>query len=71
MQVALEVYGDSTEMDVYFGVPSPLGFLPPQQRAEAISLLVADPEDACNSLSSRHLAGEDDIIMTQHTLAMR
>jgi len=71
VQVALEVYGGGTEMDVYFGVPSPLGFLPPQQRAEAISLLVADPEDACYSSSSRHLAGKHDTIIIQHTLAMR
>ena len=70
MQVALEVYGGGTEMDVYFGVPSPLGYLPAQQRAEAIPLLVADPENACSPLSSRHLAGKHDATTTQHTYVM-
>ena len=57
MKVALEIYSDDTEMEVYFAVPSPLGVLPSEQRTVAIPLVVADPEDACSPLSSKHLAG--------------
>ena len=58
VKVALEIYGDGIEMEVYFAVPSPLGVLPPGHRSEAVPLIVADPEDACSPLSSRHLAGK-------------
>ena len=57
MKVALEIYSDGIEMEVFFAVPSPLGVLPADHRVEAIPLLVADPEDACSPLSSKHLTG--------------
>ena len=58
LQVALEVYGKETELNVYFAVPSLLGALPPHQKPSAVPLLVAEPEDACSPLKTRHLAGE-------------
>lgn len=57
MKVALEIYSDGIEMNVFFAVPSPLGVLPSEQKTEAIPLFVADPEDACSSLKSKHFAG--------------
>ena len=56
--MALEIYSDGTEMEVYFAVPSPIGVLPADHRIEAVPLVVADPEDACSPLRSKHLAGE-------------
>ena len=61
LQVALEVYGEDTELNVYFAVPSLLGVLPPQQKPSAVPLLVAHPEDACSPLKTRHLAGKDTL----------
>ena len=57
MKVALDIYSDGTEMEVYFAVPSPLGVLPSEQKTEAIPLFVADPEDACSPLNTKHIAG--------------
>lgn len=68
MQVALEVYGEDSDMDVYFGIPSPLGLLPAQQRPEAVPLLVAEPGDACFPLSSRHLAGTFWLMLIFHSI---
>ena len=59
MKVALEITGEGIDMDVYFGIPAPFGLLLPQQRLEALPLTVADPEDACSPLASRHYAGEE------------
>lgn len=61
LQVALEVYGEDTELNVYFAVPSLLGVLPPHQKPSAVRLLVADPEDACSPLRIRHPAGENTL----------
>ena len=58
MKVALELTGEGIDMDVYFAIPSPFGLVPPQQRPEALPLTVADPEDACSPLGSRHFAGK-------------
>ena len=58
MKVALEVTGEGIDMDVFFAISSPFGLLPPQQRPEALPLTVADPEDACSPLGSRHFAGK-------------
>ena len=66
MKVALELYGDSIETEVYFAVPSPLGVPPSEQRTKAIPLVVADPEDACSPLSSKHLAGMNCIDVMAH-----
>ena len=51
--------GEGIDMHVYFGIPAPFGLQLPQQRPEALPLTVADPEDACSPLASRHYAGEE------------